>query len=203
MQKPEWATIYNMAEEFSNPQPQQPDEEAVDRLEMVEDRIASVEEELRMRSIEERLNGLEGDDDDSAQAPRSVNEGEEERELFLALAGLVKNDALMQAAAELMKGAALAVNEWTGRKGKALEAEKQGALKRGRLRAESCLDKYSVVLTSSAEREPGKRPGPTIGWVIAQMEELAGGARPTGCRKLQWDDGGREKCMLNLSGSHE
>jgi hypothetical protein len=118
-----------MADELPPPEPQQTESEELDRLESVEDRIAGVEEELRIRSIEERLDGLEGDDDDAAQGSTLVTEGEGERELRLALAGLLKNDALMQAAAELMKGAAQAVKEWTGLKGRAIEADKQIALR--------------------------------------------------------------------------
>lgn len=74
-----------MAEEFSNPQPPQPGEEAVDRLGIVEDRITGVEEELRIRSIEERLDGLEGDDDGAAKAPLPSPRAKEKENFVLRL----------------------------------------------------------------------------------------------------------------------
>lgn len=74
------------------------------------------------------MDGLESDDEHAA-TEESGSEGAGERELRLGLAGLVKNDALMQATAELMKGAAQAVKEWSGLRSKAIEAERQVALK--------------------------------------------------------------------------
>lgn len=118
-----------MADEQTPPNRQETQElEVPTRLDAIERRVADTEKEMRLRSIEERLAHVEEPDDESDEDDNSISEGEGEREFRLAVAGLLKNETLVNGAAELMKSAAEIVTGWPANKAKAVEGEVKIAL---------------------------------------------------------------------------
>lgn len=118
-----------MEDHRTNPEAEGEEGESLERLDDAEDRISGIEEELRLRAMEERLSGLESNHEQSEtgeQLPRV--EGEGERELRLAVAAVLKNEALMQAGAEFVKETTQSIKEWIGLKSKAVEGERMVAL---------------------------------------------------------------------------
>jgi cysteinyl-tRNA synthetase len=110
---------------------ERPNEESVsDRLDFMEDRLDQAEEQQRLRSMEDRLEGLEQDrsHDDEEDHPSNI-EGEGQKAFRLALANLLNNEAVVNAVAELTKTVGNALTEWSGLKGKQLEAQKKVALR--------------------------------------------------------------------------
>lgn len=47
---------------------------------------------------------------------------------------------------------------------------------------------YCVALTTSAERELQRLPGPVVARIVPRVERLASEPRPPGCRKLKGGD---------------
>jgi mRNA interferase RelE/StbE len=47
---------------------------------------------------------------------------------------------------------------------------------------------YNVALTSSAERELKRLPGPLIARIARRLEKIASNPRPPGCKKLKGGD---------------
>lgn len=104
------------------------EDESQDRLEDIEYRLASLEEGLRLNTIEERLNDLEGVHENVSGGPAQKPEGEGQRAAFLALAGFLNNETVVKAATDLTKTLGETVKEWSTVKTKEIETQKKISL---------------------------------------------------------------------------
>lgn len=99
-------------------------DEPIGRIDELDDRLASIEEVLRLNAIEDRVNDLEedvnheGDDDDS------THEGEGQKALRLALAAFLNNENMAKAASELVTTLGSTIKEWSGLKTKEVQNQK-------------------------------------------------------------------------------
>jgi hypothetical protein len=113
--------------DMSTQPPEPPNEntgdEPIDQIDGLEERLASIEEALRLNAIEDRVSDLEGDalHEDAADSTR---EGEGQKALRLALAGFLDNENIAKAASELVATLGSTIKEWSGLKTKELQNQK-------------------------------------------------------------------------------
>jgi hypothetical protein len=106
--------------------PQEPvDDNAGDRITDLEDRVAELEEELRLRALEDRLGDLESGASDDADL---AQEQEGQRAMRLAIAQFLNSGNIGQAVSELLKPLVDAIKDWKDVKTKELQNQKAVSL---------------------------------------------------------------------------
>lgn len=96
----------------------------IDPINGLEERLASIEEALRMNAIEDRVSDLEDDASHESDADDSTHEGEGQKALRLALAAFLNNENMAKAASDFVATIGGAIKEWSGLKGKELQHQK-------------------------------------------------------------------------------
>lgn len=96
----------------------------IDRIDELEERLAGIEEALRLNAIEDRVSDLEEDANDD-DAGNSTHEGEGQKALRIAFAEFLSNENMAKAASELVTTLGGAITEWSGLKTKELQDQKK------------------------------------------------------------------------------
>ena len=113
---------------MSTQPPEPPNEnsgdEPIDRIDELEERLAGIEEALRLNAIEDRVSDLEENANDDGDAGNSTHEGEGQKALGLALAAFLSNESMAKATSELVTTLGEAIKEWSGLKTKELQNQK-------------------------------------------------------------------------------
>ena len=113
---------------MSTQPPEPPNEntgdEPIDRIDELEERLAGIEEVLRLNAIEDRVSDLEEDANEDGDADNSTHEGEGQKALRLALAAFLNNENMAKAASELVTTLGSTIKEWSGLKTKELQNQK-------------------------------------------------------------------------------
>ena len=98
--------------------------EPIDRINELEDRVATVEETLRLNLIENRVSDLEEEALHESGVNDSTREGEGEKAPRPALLALLNNENLAKAASELVTTVATTIKDWSGLRTKELQNQK-------------------------------------------------------------------------------
>jgi len=98
--------------------------EPSDRVGDLENRLAGLEEALRLSSIEDRVSDLEGGAGHEGDDEDTIREGEGQKALRLALAGFLNNENITKAASELVTTLGSTIKDWSGLKTKELQNQK-------------------------------------------------------------------------------
>lgn len=114
--------------DMSTQPPEPPNEntgdEPIDRIDELEERLAGIEEVLRLNAIEDRVRDLEEDANEEGNADNSTHEGEGQKALRLALAAFLNNENMAKAASELVTTLGSTIKEWSGLKTRELQNQK-------------------------------------------------------------------------------
>jgi hypothetical protein len=114
--------------DMSTQPPEPPNEntvdELIDRIDELGERLAGIEEVLRLNAIEDRVRDLEEDANEDGNANNSMHEGEGQKALRLALAALLNNENMPKAASELVTTLGSTIKEWSGLKTRELQNQK-------------------------------------------------------------------------------
>ena len=98
-----------------------------DRVAELEERLAALEEALRLRDIEDRVGDLEAsNDDDGSENPPPEAEGQ--RAMRLAIAQFLNNESTAKAVSELLTILGSTVKELSSHKTKELQSQKTVSL---------------------------------------------------------------------------
>jgi hypothetical protein len=96
----------------------------IDRIDELEERLAGIEEAVRLNAIEDRVSDLEEDANDDGYAGNSNHEAAGQKALRIALAAFLSNENMAKAASELVTTIGGAITEWSGLKPKELQNQK-------------------------------------------------------------------------------
>ena len=99
-------------------------DDPIDRIDELEERLASIEDARRLNEIEDRVSDLEGDAHHEGDADDSTREGEGQKALRLALAAFLNNENIAKATSELVTTLGSTIKEWSGLKTKELQSQK-------------------------------------------------------------------------------
>jgi len=97
-----------------------------DRVAELEERLAALEEALRLRDIEDRVGDLEASNDDGSENPPPEAEGQ--RAMRLAIAQFLNNESTAKAVSELLTTLGSTVKELSSHKTKELQSQKTVSL---------------------------------------------------------------------------
>src|ERR1039458_3594479 len=89
-------------------------DDPIDRIDELEERLASIEDARRLNEIEERVSDLEGDAHHEGDADDSTRAGEGQKALRLALAAFLNNENIAKALYGLGAPRGSTLYEWRG-----------------------------------------------------------------------------------------
>jgi len=93
------------------------------RIAELQNRLASLEDALRLNAIEDRVADLE-EDDQPGGAADSIGEGEGQRSLRLALATFLNNENIARATSDVIAALGSTIKGWSALKAKELHSQK-------------------------------------------------------------------------------